>query len=225
MIQARTADEIISKHNAARGGIERLNTIQTLRMEGTREIMEEAIAVTANRVQGKLSRMDFMMLGEKGYTLVTPFEGWIFIPQHSQMPQRIVGERLSLMQEELDIQGPFVDYIEKGNKITKEGKEQINGSDAYKIKLTLPSGKSIIHFIDCQNYLLVQTRHINKEIMGKNLPASANEVITDFSDYKSIEGIQFPHRISNPGNGSIKGVTTFSRIELNKPVSEHLFSR
>ena len=53
--------------------------------------------------------------------------------------------------------------------------------------------------------------------------AQEKEVITDFSDYSAVDGILFPHTISNPASGPMGGSTTFDKIELNKPVAESLY--
>ncbi len=58
--------------------------------------------------------------------------------------------------------------------------------------------------------------------MGANVPE--REVITEYSDYSAVDGIQFPHTISNPGAPQQGGgSTTFDKIEVNKPVPENLY--
>ena len=49
------------------------------------------------------------------------------------------------------------------------------------------------------------------------------EIVTDFSDYKDVDGVMFPHTIKTEGQGMGAGSMTFDKIEINKPVDESLY--
>jgi hypothetical protein len=225
LLQAKPVDEIINRYAAARGGKEKLKLISSLYMEGTKKMMGNEVAVKITKVDGKLFRNDFEVGNNKGYTIITPTTGWFFIPIHSQTIQSITGDRLVVMQNELDIIGPLINHTIKGHKAVLAGKEDVNGREAYKIKLTLNKGKEIFYLINKETSLLLQTRQMVPALdkNGNEIEGSEKELITDFSDYKSVDGILFPHKISNPGNGLTSGSITFSKIELNKPVDENLY--
>ncbi|MEJ7671954.1 MAG: hypothetical protein WKF59_04435 [Chitinophagaceae bacterium] len=53
--------------------------------------------------------------------------------------------------------------------------------------------------------------------MGNNTP---QEIVTNYSDYKSFDGIMFPQTIANPGSGVTGGSTTFDTIVINKIIDE-----
>src|SRR4029079_4408181 len=108
--QGQSVDEIINKYIDARGGKDKLKAIQSLYMEGSRQMMGNEVAVKVTIVQGKLFRNDFEFGGSSGYTIVTPGEGWSLIPMRSPSPEPIPADRLKLMQAQLDIAGPLVDY-------------------------------------------------------------------------------------------------------------------
>ena len=215
-IQAQSVDEIIDKYVEARGGRDKINSIKSLYMEGIRDMMGNGVAIKVIKVQGKLYRNEFEFRGTSGYTIVTPSAGWSFIPVRSQKPEPLSAERLKALQSELDIAGPLLDYAAKGNKAALIGKEEVDGRQAYKIKLTLNSGKEIIYFIDAKTDLVIQTKQMT---VGMDAGVNANtgqekELITNFSDYRPVDGILFPYKVSNPGSGSI----SFSKIEFNKTI-------
>lgn len=216
-VQAQSVDDIINKYVEARGGKEKLNAIKSLYMEGSREMMGSEVAVKVTMVQGKLFRNDFEFGGTTGYTIVTPSEGWSFIPMRSQKVESIPADRLKTMQGQMDIAGPLVDYIAKGNKAELQGKETIDGKEAYKVKLTLATGKDVTYYFDTKTNLLVQTKQMTPGMGGGG---QEREVITNYSDYSAVEGVQFPHTISNPGSGQAAASTTFDKIELNKKIDE-----
>jgi hypothetical protein len=219
-VQGQSAEEVINKYLDARGGKDRLMAIKTLYMEGSRQMMGNEVAVKITKVQDKLSRTDFEMMGSSGYTIVTPTHGWSFIPMRSENVDVIPEARLKTMLPEMDIPGPLVDYASKGNKIELQGKQDIDGTPAYKLKVTFTSGKEVLYFIDTKTNLLIRTSTMAPAMGQDGKPTGDNrEVLTNYSDYKAIEGILFPHTIATTG-GQGAGSTTFDKIELNKAVDE-----
>ncbi len=83
--QGQSVDDIINKYIEGRGGKDKLNAIKSVYMEGSREMMGSEVAVKVTTVQGKLYRNDFEFGGNNGYMIVTPTEGWSFIPMRSQI--------------------------------------------------------------------------------------------------------------------------------------------
>lgn len=218
-VQAQTADDIINKYIDARGGKDKLKSLTSVYMEGSRQIMGNEVIVKVTTVQDKLFRTDFELGATTGFTIVTPTEGWSFIPMQSPKVEPIPADRLKGMQGQLDILGPLVDYAAKGNKVTLQGKETVDGKEAYKIQVILAGGKEIFYFIDAETDLVIQTRQ-QSPVRGNN---PTQELITNYSDYKSFDGIMFPQTISVPGSGMMGGTTTFEKIVVNKTIDESQF--
>lgn len=218
-VQAQSVDDIINKYVEARGGKDKLNAMQSVYMEGSRAMMGNEVLVKVSMVQGKLYRTDFEMGGTTGYTIVTPTEGWSFIPMQSPKVEPIPADRLKTMLGQLDIAGPLVDYAAKGNKAELQGKETVEGKEAYKIKMRLSTGKEITYYIDTKTNLLIQSKQMSAA-RGNNPPV---EIITNYSDYKLFDGIMFPQTIANPGGGMMAGSTTFDTIVVNKTIEENQY--
>lgn len=221
LMHAQTVDEIIDKHAEAIGGKEKLNSIFSTYMEGTMQIMHNAIAIKITTVKDKFYKKEFTLDGHNGYIIITPNAGWYYNPLISQTIETISKNRLPAMQIDLDIAGPLIDYAEKGYKAGLNGKENIDGKDAYKIKITTNTGRYITYYLDTKTYLLIQTKQMSAGI-GKG--AEEKELATSFSDYKLIEGVMFAHTIisaeSLTGTGSIK----INKIELNKTIREDQYN-
>lgn len=218
-IQAQSVDDIINKYLDARGGKDKLKAIKSVYMQGSREMMGTRMAIQVTVVNGKLFRNDFELGRISGYTIVTPTEGWSFIPMRSKKAELIPSDQLNTMQEQLDLAGPLVDYFAKGNKAELQGTENIGEKEAYKIKMTLNNGKEIIYYIDKETNLLIKSKQM-RAAMGNYAP---EEIITNYSDYKSFDGIMFPQTITNPGSGVTGGSTTFDTVVLNKTIDENQY--
>lgn len=213
--RGHSVDEIINKYIEARGGKEKLNSIQSLCMKGVRQMMGNNIPVRVTIVQGKLFRTDFEYVGKPGYLIVTEKEGWSYIPMQSQTVKQITPDALEKMQVGMDIPGPLVNYAAKGYKAELEGKEIVEGKEAHKIKLISHDGNTVTYFIDTVTNFLVQIKHIRADVNGNE-----KEVITNFSNYRPVDGIMFPHTIINPGEGVMAGITTFDTIIINQAIDE-----
>lgn len=228
----QTVDEVIDKYVAARGGKEKLGSIKSIYMEGSREMMGAEVTVKITKEQDKLSRTEFEMAGSTGYFLITDKEAWTLIPMRSPTPSQVPADAIASLQIETDIAGPLVNYISKGHKAELIGKDTLNGNMAYKIKLTTKTGKEINYWIDATTYLVVQSSAKGGGMFGGGRrQGGANgepaEVITLYKDYKDVGGVQFAHSIETKmagGEGRGGGGTTFDLIELNKPVDPKLYN-
>ena len=214
----QSVDDIINQYITARGGKDKLLAIKSLYLEGTRQMNGNEVDLKVTKVDGKLNRVDFSVGGNDGYTIVTPDKGWTYIPMMSDKVNEIPDARLKSMQDQLDIAGALVDYAAKGYKATLQGKDTVNGKEAWKIQLTNATGKNETFYIDTKTNLLIQTRQMME---GRN--NMENEVITDYSDYKDVDGLMFAQTITTEGTGMGAGSMMFDKIVINQPVDEKLY--
>jgi outer membrane lipoprotein-sorting protein len=226
--QAQTADEVISKYVDAMGGKEKLNSINTLHMEGV-AVMQNGneLTTTIDRVNGKLSRRESQFGAMGSFTmLITDKGGWVSSPRSSGKFEAIPADKLKNTKAELDCAGSLVDYAAKGYKVEYLGKEQLDGKDCHKIKLTLTSGADITYYIDAQTYYISRESHKGSSFAGGagGRPGTQDaDINTDFSDYqKTDQGYIFPYKVKMGGMGN--GMT-FEKIEVNKKLDEAKLSK
>ena len=222
----QTVDDVIEKYEKALGGRNKLLAIKSIYMEGSREMMGNEVAVKITKEQGKLSRTEFEMGGTNGFMLVTEKEAWSFIPMRSPAPNKMPDEALAGMQTELDIAGPLVDYVAKGNTTELLGKDTVDGNTCYKIKLTTKAGKEIRYWIDASTYLITQSASKAGGRRPDGAGGNETEIFTIYADYKAVDGIMFAHNIETKNlteQGTVGGGTTFDKIEINQPVDARLF--
>ena len=211
--QAQTVDEVINKHIAALGGKENLNKIQNVVMEGSLNIQGTEIALTLTQVHNKLSRQDITAMGMQGFDMMTDKEGWTYMPfQGMQKPEPKTADEVKESQADLDIAGPLVDYATKGHKVELLGKEDVDGTECFKIKATLAGGKEVTFFIDPVSYLIIRTKEKRK------FNGQEQEMMTDVSDYKDVEGVKMPFSITQQF-----GTVLISSIKVNQTIPDSAF--
>ncbi|MBS1754703.1 MAG: hypothetical protein R2765_05160 [Ferruginibacter sp.] len=211
--QAQTVDEVIDKHITALGGKENLNKIQNVISEGSLSVQGIEIGVTVTQVNNKLARQDIFVNGMTGFDMLTDKEGWTYMPFNGmQKPEPKTADDVKEGLSDLDIAGPLVDYAAKGNKVELLGKEDVDGTECYKLKVTLASGKDETYFIDPTTNMIIRTKKMQKA-NGQEV-----EVQSDFSDYRDVEGVKMPYSIGLPF-----GTLLISSIKVNQTIPESAY--
>src|SRR2546423_4792014 len=212
--KAQTADEIIDNYIKAIGGKEAWVKINTIKQDAVLNINGTEIKISFVTEQNKGYRQNVSLAGMTGYTIFTDTAGWNYYPwQGHQKPEAVTPEDVKEAQDNLDVQGPLIDYKGKGHLIEYLGKDDFEGTECYKIKFTEKSGKIITYYIDPSNYFIIHSVTLSK--------ANGQEVesTTDYSNYKMLPGgIWMAMNIGSPGN-TLKVLKT----EINTAVDENLF--
>ena len=172
------------------------------------------IPVTITNVQGKEQKVEFTLNGMTGYQIITNTEGWAYNPMAGQQsPQAMTAEDVKQSQSDLDMQGPLIDYKAKGNVITYLGKDDVEGTDCHKLKVTYPSGKEETMYIDASNYY-----HI-RSVQKVKANGKEEEHTSNYGNYQKLpEGIFWPMSIDDGG-----GAVAVKTVEINKPIDESIF--
>src|SRR5689334_3186993 len=128
--QTLTVDEIVAKNIQARGGMSKLAGIKTIRATYSTEEDGKPVRIQEFRKRSDKLRRNLFTGGK---TIVFAYDAqtaWQSFPNHggpSQAPADLTRE----LREEADIDGPLVNYKEKGITIELVGKEKFNTKDVY----------------------------------------------------------------------------------------------
>lgn len=215
-VKAQTADEVIAKHITAIGGAENWKKVNSMKMEGILQVQGAEVNVVVTVLNGKGMRQDISVMGMTGYEIVTPTEGWDFMPFQGQTePEAKTAEELAEAQDNLDAQGELIDYAAKGHKVELIGKEDVEGTECFKLKVTKKGGSVSTLFFDPKTFYIVQSKSTQKA-NGQEM-----EVTTSFSNYEKLpEGIVVAKSMTLPF-----GEMNMSKITVNGPVEESFFKK
>lgn len=213
-VTAQTADEIVDKNIAAMGGKEKLATLTSVRLTGSMSTQGMDIPLTITRAHQMGMRVEFEVMGTSNYQIANTKEGWTFMPiQGMTSPVQMEEEQYKSFAGQLDVQGIFYNYKEKGTTIEYIGTEKVDGAEAYNLKVTLKSGKVSNYYIDTKTNFLIKTSS------KVNAGGEEVEVSNTYSNYKAnADGYMFPY-----SSASMQGPITFEKIETNIKVDESLF--
>ena len=218
---AQTVDDIIAKSVAARGGMDKIKAIQTVRMTGKMTVGPGFEApVTMEMRRPNQTKMQFTLQGMTGTQAYDGKNGWVVMPfTGKKEPEAMSDDDKKEIADEADIDGPLVDYKSKGNIVELLGKEPIEGTDAYKLKVTLKSGTVRTIYIDADSYLEIKSEG-KRTVRGTEM-----EFEGTIGDYKPVEGVLFPFSLENSVKGHAeKQKITFEKVEINPTLSADNFT-
>jgi outer membrane lipoprotein-sorting protein len=219
-LRAQTVDEVIEKHIQALGGLDKLSAIKSVKMTGKFAGgggFEAPVTLILKRPDMVRMETNF-----QGNAYVQAFDGttaWEINPWSGKKePDKMPAERVKEMREMADIDGALVNYKQKGSTAELIGKDDMEGSEVYKIKLKDKDGDITYYFLDTQSYLIL------KDSKKRKVKEKEIESETYYGNYKEFGGVMMPMALEfkQPGSDqSQKG--TMENVEVNVDVDETIF--
>jgi outer membrane lipoprotein-sorting protein len=216
-----TVDEIVGRYVTARGGLQKLRDLRTLRQEGRVHAGagREGLVTREIKRPGKI-RFEFTVQGVTSVFASDGQRGWKVSPLEGEMgPRPLPDEVLVDAREQADIDGPLVDWKSKGSQVELVGREAVDGHDAYKLKLTLKSGGVLTAWVDAKSASLIRTE-ATRQVRGKQV-----RIETTFGDFRKTGGILFPHLVEVRAAGRPQVLKiVVDKVEVNPPLSDARFT-
>jgi hypothetical protein len=220
-LSAQTADDIIARYITRVGGIERIQAIRSLRRTG--KFIGgggfEATVVQENR-RPNLVREEFSL---QGMTAINAYDGktaWKIDPFGGKKdPEALSEDEMHSILLDSDFDEPLVNYKEKGNKAELVGTDQIEGTDVYKLRITLPNGDVRHYYMDTDSY--VPIRMDEKRIIR----GAEQEFETTLGDYKAVNGWFMPFSIESGPKGQDKSTVRYENITANVSLDDRRFAK
>ena len=219
---AQTADELVNKNIQAKGGMDKLKAIKSVRI--TAKLSGGGgftAAVGQENQRPNLVRETFSLQGMTAVQAYDGSTGWQIRPFSGRKDPELMGEddaRDLLIDSDFD--GPLVDYKDKGNAVEYLGHDVVDGDDALRLKVTLKNGDILYYYLDPDTYL-----EIRKETQ-EFIRGSVRESVSDLGSYKPVAGVMYPFSIaSGPKNDPTSWQTvTIEKIDVNVPLERSTFA-
>jgi outer membrane lipoprotein-sorting protein len=217
---AQTVDELVAKNTEAKGGLEKIKAIQTLRTRGRLNQGSFMAQVGQEQKRPDKLRTTFTVQGMTAIQAYDGRTGWQISPFQGRKDAELLGEDdLRDLVEDSDIDGPLVDYKQKGHTVEYLGRDTVDGDDVFRLKCTLKNGDIVYYYLDPDSFLEIRTER-QQFIRG-----SMRERQTDLGSYKPVAGVMLPFSIetgpkNNPG---VRTKVTIESIEANVPIDDAAF--
>ena len=185
-------DEIVASNLAARGGKERIQALRSIRETGTVTASGGRVAQVVREIKRPgLFRLQFSYQGTTSVFAHDGETGWQVAPLQGQFePQTVEAEiDAAAGADQRDIEGPLVDWREKGRTVELVGREMLPGGEAFKLEVTLEDGAVRYDYVD------VASRQIVRSDVTRTIQGHAVQLENTFSDFRDVGGLVFPHLI------------------------------
>ncbi|MEO5721046.1 MAG: hypothetical protein ABIR71_06210, partial [Chthoniobacterales bacterium] len=216
-----TVDQLVAKNIEAKGGIEALRALTSVKVTGKMLVNEGKIefGYAQTRKRPGAVRTEASL---QGMTMVQAYdgeEGWKISPfQGRKDPEKMSADDAKALIEEAEIDGPLIDWKEKGSKVESLGREDVDGTLAYKLKVTRKNGDINYVYLDPDHFL--EIRIVSQRIER----GSQVETETDLGDYEKVNGVFLPLSMeSGPKGVSDKQKLILDQVEGNPPVDDSVF--
>ena len=224
-LPALTAEKIVQRNVAARGGLTAWRSVETLTMSGQldaggKPTVELPFVMKLKR--GHKSRLEIPFNGKTAVQVYDGTRGWKvrpFLNRNEVEPYTEAEARSAAGWAELD--GPLIDHERKGTKVRLAGTEVVDGKPAYELELTFRNGERRHLWIDGKTFL---ERKIDGE--PRKLDGKLRPVAIHYREFRTENGLTTPRVLETAAEGVPQHHTLkIERVVVNAPVDDALFGK
>jgi hypothetical protein len=217
---AQTADEIIAKNIQARGGLAKLKSLQSLRVSGNLAVGGFRAAFVQENKRPFKVREEQIVQGMVGIDAYDGKIAWHVVPWEGRKdPDLISADDRKGLIEDADIEGQLVDYRNKDHRVEYVGHDSVEGTDCYKLKLTLADGDVRYYYIDTDTFLELKIEN------ERTIRGTVRYFETYFGDYEKVDGIYFPFALEAGSKGESERVKyTIDKVIVNPALPDSQFT-
>ena len=209
-----TVDELVAKNIEAKGGLEKLKAVTTVKQTSSQSMQGQTLAVTTYAKRPNWTRTEINVGGK---LVINGFDGnlaWIINPLAGlTTPVLVSGPQADMIREQPGIVGALVDYKGQGFTVAVEGMEMAGERNLIHLKLT--SRKKVITHV-----YLDATTFLESKISSE---ADQFKLEQEFSDYRDVDGVKWPFLIRMVANGVVQSEIKVLTVEFNTPIDDAKF--
>jgi photosystem II stability/assembly factor-like uncharacterized protein len=216
-------DELIDRHIVARGGLDKLRALKSVRLTGTARFSEYDLEIEASyglaQKRPQSIRVEIAMQGLTGVDAFDGKEVWSTEPWDGRRdPFRQSADESKELMHLADLDGPLVDWRSKGHRVEYLGLDEIDGAQAHKLRVTLKDGDVEYHYLDQDNLLAIRI------VYERRVRGVERIIESDLGDYEQVAGVWTPFSIDSGRKGAPRTFhLTIDRAEANVELDDAAF--
>lgn len=143
------------------------------------------------------SRVEIEFAGKTAVQVYDGKQGWKLRPYLNRDDvEPFTAEEAKSEADKAGMEGPLVDYAAKGTRVELEKVEPVDGHEAYKLKVTMKSGKVQHVWIDSQSFLDVKIEGAPRRMDGR-----MHNVWIYQHDFRKVDGLMMPFVLETAVDG------------------------
>jgi hypothetical protein len=222
-----TAQSLLDKNLQARGGAQALGAIKAIALHGKLIFPGDfELAYGEIRARGGSDGIEARMEGNvQGLTYMQGYDGqtaWRINPfQGRKDAETMSADEARSMADSSRIDGVLQDARKDGSTIAYLGREDFDGTSAYKLKVTQKDGDEFTYLLDPDTYLEIKITEVRRV---RGAPQTTE---TELGDYEKVDGVYFPMSLESwsQGQSNQRQRVLIESAQANPPVMPALFAQ
>jgi len=216
---AQDLDKILDQHFDAIGQ-KHLKKVKSIQATGKAVMMgmENPFQMISKRPNLIQVTVEF-----QGAKIIQAYDGetaWMINPMMgSADPIDVTGPEADGLIESGDMDGQLWNYKEKGHQLELEGTEEVDGSEAYVLKLTKKNGNIDYYYMESESYLILK---IKSKTMVNGSETEAEGLL---SNYQEVDGYVMAFTIEQKYGGQTAMTIMMDEVKTNVEVDDSIFSK
>ena len=220
-----TAEEIVAKNVAARGGLAAWRAVQSMTLTGKLDAGGKKDTLLPYTLELKRPNKQHLAIDFAGHTGLQVFDGehgWKLRPWLNRPdPEPFSPEELAKAKEKVGLDGPLIDYAAKGSQVALEGTEMVEGKGTYKLKVTSRDGQVQHVWVDGSTFLETKMEGEKHRFDGQ-----MRRVETYLRDYHRVERLMIPYVAETHVERVAGGHSmTIEKVVLNPKIDDSEFAK
>jgi len=217
---AQTAEEIVQKYMDAAGTKAKWDSIKTMKATGYASMGGMEFSFTQYQKRPGKALLEVIV---QGMVMKQAYDGtmaWTINPfQGSKKPEKVDDETAKHFKDMGIIGGKLMNWKENECKIELIGKEDFEGTEVFKLKLTDKDAMETMYYLDAAKYLELKVTAKSK-MMGKEIESE-----TTYGNFKTVNGVMIPFTMEINTKGSQMGSQTLKldKVEHNVDMDDAIF--
>jgi len=219
-----TAAQIAEKNAAARGGLQAWRAVNTLAMSGQMDAggkQDAKLPFVMDMKRPHKSRLEIRFQDQTAVQTYDGAQGWKYRPFLGRTEaEPLTANELRLVAAADELDGPLIDYAQKGIRIELQGTDKIDGKSAYRLRLTnTRTGAQRNLWVDASTFLDVKVDGEPRKLDNK-----LHKVAVYYRDYQSVGGLTLPHTLETVVDGVRQThKIVIQNVKVNPPLDDALF--
>ena len=222
---AQDAQSLVAKNLEARGGAAAIAAIKSISFEG-KTIFPGDFELTYKESRAQLGAAPALRydLGLQGLDVVQAYDGsaaWKINPfQGRKDPERMSADEARQLADAALIEGPLLASASNGSRVDYLGREDFDGTLAYKLKVTQKDGDEFVYWLDPDTYLEIKVDE-TRRIRGAQQTTES-----ELGDYEKVAGVYFPMSVESwaQGQPNQRQQVVIASGTANPPVDASFFA-
>lgn len=218
--QDESLEEILEAHFEVVGQ-ENLLDVQTIKQTGKIFTQGIEIPMELSMKRPNMMRINANVAGANAVFMAYDGDkGWSLQPWTGSMdPQDLPEDQLKDAIQQADMDGALYNYADKGHQLELVGTEEVEGTETYKLKLTLKSGDVMYYFLDAEAYVPIKITS-KTTVQGQEIESEQF-----LSNYKMVEGFAVAHSVETKIMGTTQLQITIDEVVVNPEIDDSYFKK